>query len=58
MIIFQTHYKGITPAYAGIRDTIMGLCAIDRDHPRIRGDKILLNNLYNAKLGSPPHTRG
>ena len=49
---------GITPAYAGksIRRQLPKSAAWD--HPRIRGEKFDLSDLFKAILGSPPHTRG
>ena len=49
---------GITPACAGIR-TWSGYCSKkDRDHPRMRGDKLLKLQITIPCTGSPPHARG
>ena len=29
-----------------------------KDHPRTRGEKVLIGNSERLKVGSPPHTRG
>ncbi len=49
---------GITPAYAG-NTLFYSLSALPGwDHPRIRGEHFLPNNVDFVSLGSPPHTRG
>ena len=48
----------ITPAYAGKRPSANIRECVTRDHPRIRGEKILHRFLCQLRLGSPPHTRG
>ena len=49
---------GITPAYAGKRNSGSKKRADPRDHPRIRGEKIDPNSYTTREQGSPPHTRG
>src|SRR5690606_21077087 len=49
---------GITPACAGSTAVIV-LCANDtRDHPRVRGEHILLRRREVDDFGSPPRARG
>ena len=50
--------NGITPAYAGKSDYILSLKTVDRDHPRIRGEKGRSALTLYLLVGSPPHTRG
>ena len=49
---------GITPAYAGNTSYASLATAHERDHPRIRGEYIAINNDDREVGGSPPHTRG
>ena len=49
---------GITPAYAGKRQTRSTRTILWRDHPRIRGEKGAVVNSIVCLSGSPPHTRG
>ena len=51
-------HHGITPAYAGKR-TIgpTGHC-VQRDHPRICGEKAYKSVMAGSEWGSPPHMRG
>ena len=57
-VLLQEVIAGITPAYAGKSRC----CEIRpdgvRDHPRIRGEKVLRLFRLGWLLGSPPHTRG
>ena len=48
----------ITPAYAGKSQEIDQPAEIDRDHPRICGEKQDVKLTMNAGQGSPPHMRG
>ena len=48
----------ITPAYAGSSHLLSAPAAAGWDHPRIRGEQIVLRILMVMLLGSPPHTRG
>ncbi len=51
-------FSGITPAHAGKR--MMHDIGRDmlKDHPRTRGEKMVLSRELYAVEGSPPHTRG
>ena len=51
-------YVGITPACAGKSGKSVTLEAIQKDHPRMCGEKRdwLLNG--TGEMGSPPHVRG
>ena len=49
---------GITPACAGKRATISALAAFLGDHPRLRGEKLLLHQPGQPSRGSPPLARG
>jgi hypothetical protein len=48
----------ITPAFAGSTIPVMLKPAGPWDHPRIRGEHDLANNLVPESAGSPPHSRG
>ena len=50
--------KGITPACAGKRQTRQGYRANKKDHPRVRGEKIVFAYIHALLLGSPPRARG
>ena len=49
---------GITPAYAGKRETAQIRGMMYEDHPRIRGEKRVPSRILSISAGSPPHTRG
>ena len=49
---------GITPAWAGKRDSATVAAALSRDHPRVGGEKPLGKVQQCVLLGSPPHGRG
>ena len=49
---------GITPAYAGKSQKPKRHTANAWDHPRICGEKILLQSCRFCSRGSPPHMRG
>ncbi len=53
----STLYR-ITPAYAGKSVTLVEIERYKGDHPRLRGEKLLLIEGYHTSLGSPPPTRG
>ena len=48
----------ITPACAGKSPFKVFYSAVDKDHPRLRGEKYLLQKNVNVLLGSPPLARG
>ena len=48
----------ITPAYAGKREFCANCYILNKDHPRICGEKSGYFDLRNSVLGSPPHMRG
>ena len=48
----------ITPAYAGKSSRFDDRLAVCRDHPRLCGEKGLIEILENGELGSPPPMRG
>ena len=54
----DTTLFGITPAYAGKSSPFAFSCWRNKDHPRLRGEKLFqtAHSLYD--LGSPPPTRG
>ena len=49
---------GITPAYAGKSEEIDRDAEIQRDHPRICGEKDSEVSEMLSEVGSPPHMRG
>ena len=49
---------GITPAYAGKRNAVRTGLLFRQDHPRICGEKSLLDERRERQVGSPPHMRG
>ena len=51
-------FRGITPAYAGKRLSLMGGNPIDGDHPRLCGEKKCPKEVWNPLSGSPPPMRG
>ena len=55
---FLTARSGITPAYAGKRCQNHLTLQPLQDHPRIRGEKVILKVVPIISIGSPPHTRG
>ena len=48
----------ITPAYTGKRDNRRRNGYKRKDHPRIHGEKKVINRKISELKGSPPHTRG
>ena len=52
-----TGYR-ITPAYAGKSLTTLKIDKFERDHPRLCGEKSLMNRSSGTILGSPPPMRG
>ena len=55
---FKLARLGITPAYAGKSFLAIPFTLQDRDHPRVRGEKKLAQEIMENELGSPPRTRG
>ena len=49
---------GIIPAYAGSTGLRQSRLRFRRDHPRIRGEHVLVADALPSELGSSPHTRG
>ena len=49
---------GITPACAGKRGTLLQTKRLQKDHPRVCGEKLLLVGLNGFNQGSPPRVRG
>ena len=49
---------GIIPAYAGKIALSRSLLLSLKDHPRIRGENVVLRPEVRRVPGSPPHTRG
>ena len=49
---------GIIPAYAGKRNAVRTGLLFRQDHPRICGEKSLLDERRERQVGSPPHMRG
>ncbi len=52
------HQAGITPAYAGKRSLSFETGGINKDHPRVCGEKKKLTLLSASTVGSPPRMRG
>ena len=57
-LLFAPSEAGITPACAGKRISHIRPTHCERDHPRMRGEKVWDMMLFMAPLGSPPHARG
>ena len=49
---------GITPACAGKSKLAIAIAPILQDHPRVRGEKLILKLMVLPILGSPPRARG
>ena len=49
---------GITPAYAGTTSSFVLRTHTVWDHPRLRGDHDVADQLHPGAIGSPPLTRG
>ena len=54
----ETAAKGITPACAGISRFPYVVPGLNRDHPRVRGDKVVALVSAIRWAGSPPRARG
>ena len=50
--------NGIIPAYAGSTSIRFNYVGDPRDHPRIRGEHVIIEGTAYDPLGSSPHTRG
>ena len=50
--------SGITPAYAGKSHHVFNKCRIDKDHPRLCGEKFRIHSFITCQPGSPPPMRG
>ena len=48
----------ITPAYAGKRLRSTDFSDVDKDHPRLCGEKTKLFSRFICSIGSPPPMRG
>ena len=57
LAIIRVHH-GITPAYAGKRGLSTTTGRGWKDHPRVCGEKLLLERLYATFRGPPPRVRG
>ena len=55
-LFFRVHR--ITPAYAGKSSLTLSHKLIQKDHPRLCGEKFLKETFYNGNKGSPPPMRG
>ena len=49
---------GITPACAGRSPNRLYACSVQRDHPRVRGEKSARGSCAGKQAGSPPRARG
>ena len=58
LVIFAGVIHGITPAYAGKRQTRAPCGLYGRDHPRLCGEKCGFSRILAAVKGSPPPMRG
>ena len=56
--IFGTLHVRITPAYAGKRSVVSMSDQSRRDHPRVCGEKQIVQLLIVLVQGSPPRMRG
>ena len=50
--------RRITPAYAGKSFFVKPRFSRSRDHPRLCGEKVILNRFTAFTIGSPPPMRG
>ena len=51
-------WVGITPAYAGKSTVRRQRTCVPWDHPRVCGEKILVDGGIRTGVGSPPRMRG
>ena len=49
---------GITPAYAGKSVYLVNQSQVEKDHPRVCGEKHLARSVLPPVVGSPPRMRG
>ena len=56
--VWQEIKRGITPACAGKRSISRDICAVSKDHPRVRGEKTPSSLPTLRSMGSPPRARG
>ena len=56
LTLFPGH--GITPAWAGKSDTMRAMHRMQKDHPRVGGEKVFLIVMVSKTRGSPPRGRG
>ena len=56
--VILLHLWRITPACAGKSIVFRIEAGNVEDHPRMRGEKVLLRVIEGAPAGSPPHARG
>ena len=54
----KPHLPGITPAYAGKSAVKVAVISINRDHPRLCGEKPAKISVDGYVTGSPPPMRG
>ena len=52
------YFHGITPAYAGKSGFGSNSRFVNRDHPRVCGEKTKITNIIRRATGSPPRMRG
>ena len=50
--------RGITPAWAGKSAGFQSAPSGQRDHPRVGGEKLAVEDTNHSYQGSPPHGRG
>ena len=56
--VLKINPSGITPAYAGKRQSWTSATWLQRDHPRVCGEKFPTSSLWQTVPGSPPRVRG
>ena len=54
----DNYATGITPAYAGKSAQLEGASPLAQDHPRVCGEKTVLDLSRLVEQGSPPRMRG
>ena len=50
--------QGITPAWAGKSSSYINSQGSNRDHPRMGGEKLAVEDTNHSYQGSPPRGRG